>query len=107
MLRKKSSTLAVETPNVFTYIGMYFEINEDVKYYIGMYDYIVKTFEVHMKGKGRQFEKGLKVLEGKDLHELLEGNMLTRVSKSKQFHSTTVRMIYVTNLTNPTCKGTY
>ena len=51
----------------------------------------------------RVFEKGLKAPAGKDLREVLERSKLLGTKQQKQFHSTTARVLYLTNRAKSTC----
>ena len=107
-LRQRFVSLTVETSDAFTYLGMYLERNRKGQYSIDMCDFIVKTCEAHMKDKDdkRAYEKGSKVPGGKDLFEIKEDSELLDAKENKQFHSTTARVLYLTNRVKPTCKVT-
>ena len=105
-LRSRFTSLTVETLDGFTYLGIYLEIDRKGRYSIGMEDYIVNTCEAHMQDSDNKcvFEKGFKVPAGKDLREVLEGSALLVTKQQKQFHSTTARLLYLTNQVKSTCK---
>ena len=103
-LRKRFNDLTVESSEAFTYLGMCIEIDEQGRYSIKMCDYIVKKCENHFRGTGENFTKGSMVPAGRDLFKICEDSKLLDVKMVKQFHSTTARVLYITNRTKQTQK---
>ena len=101
-MRERFDSLTEETSEGFTYLGMFVRINKKGNYEVDMEDYIKKAVVSHL-GDGKAV-RATGVPAQKDLFEVEEGGLLLSDTARKKFHSTTARILYLTNHTRPALK---